>query len=136
MPTKTSLALGPRRPVSRQVAWGCLTTNLTLPGFGSLVAGRAVGYAQIVISLAGFALTTVFGIRFILWFFSNWTRLQQLQDDPGRYFGEIWLALRWALLGMALFLAALLWALLTSLSILAEARAAEVLNPPRVPPKI
>ena len=136
MPTKLSLALGPRQPLSRQVAWGCLTTNLTLPGFGSLVAGRAVGYLQIVITLTGFALTTVCGIRFILWFFSNWTRLQQIQDQPDLYFGEIWQPLRWALLGIVLFLFALLWGLATSLSILAEARAAEALAQPRIPPKI
>ena len=65
MPTKVSLALGPRRPLSRQTAWGCFTTNLAMPGFGSLVAGRISGYAQAALTIGGMVLTMVFGARFI-----------------------------------------------------------------------
>ena len=50
---KISLALGPRRPLSRQTAWGCLTTNLALPGAGSLVAGRVSGYPQLALGVGG-----------------------------------------------------------------------------------
>ena len=39
MPMKISLALGNPQALSRQTAWGCLTTNLAMPGFGSLVLG-------------------------------------------------------------------------------------------------
>ena len=135
MPTKISLALGRPGPISRQVAWGCLTTNLTLPGFGSLLAGRVVGYFQIAVSLAGFALTTIFGIRFMAWYFSNSAHLQQIQADPDIYFHEVWLQVRWALLGMALFLVAWLWALASSLGILEKARAHDAMTRP-LPPRI
>jgi hypothetical protein len=133
MPTKLSLALAPRRRLSRQVAWGCFTTNLTLPGFGSLLAGRAIGYAQIAIAIAGFAITTIFGVRFIIWYFANYTRITQAQDDVGGNLYSVWLEVRWALLGMALFAVAWLWALGTSLLIVAESRSGEG---PGVPPKI
>lgn len=137
MPTKISLALGPSAAPSRQTAWGCLTTNLTLPGFGSLLGGRAVGYGQIVISQAGVVLTTVFAIRFFAWYLNNHGQLQQMQDDPGIYYHELWMRLRWAFLGMALFLAGWLWALASSLGILASARAHDAMTralPPRIKP--
>jgi len=133
MPTKISLALGPRQPLSRQVAWGCFTTNVTLPGFGTLLAGRITGYPQVILTLAGFALTTIFGIQAISWFLNNWTQFQQLQDQPDLYLREFWMHMRWALLGIALFALAWLWALVSSLAILAEARATEKRA---VPPKI
>jgi hypothetical protein len=135
---KLSLALGPRQPLSRQMAWGCLTTNLTLPGFGSLLAGRKVGYFQIPFTFAGFGLTTIFGIPTLIWFARNYTRLQSEQDDPFQNLAEMWPHLRWPLLGMAIFAFVILWSLTTSLGIVAEARAAErkakLLRP--LPPKI
>ena len=112
-----------------------MTTNLALPGFGSLLAGRVVGYVQVAISLAGFALTTLFGIRFMVWYFGNSAHIQQIQADPEIYFHEVWLQVRWALLGMGLFLVAWLWALMSSLGILASARAHDALTRP-IPPRI
>jgi hypothetical protein len=129
---KLSLALAPRRQLSRQVAWGCLTTNLALPGSGSLLAGRATGYPQLALTVAGFAMTTIFGIRFILWYLANYHQIQQ-SDDPGATLEALWLACRWPFLGIALFACAWFWALSTSLIILAGARQD---NPPAVPPKI
>ncbi|MDB6020510.1 MAG: hypothetical protein JWQ04_367 [Pedosphaera sp.] len=139
MPMKLSLALGPRQPLSRQMAWGCFTTNLAMPGFGSLLGGRAIGYAQIPFTVIGFGLTMVGGIRTILWAVSNWTRMRTLQEnDPVGYLLELWANFRWPLLGMAVFLFVLLWALITSRSIMSQASAAERLaaaNRP-LPPKL
>ena len=67
---KISLALGPRQPLSRQTAWGYLTSNLALPGSGSLLAGRISGYAQLALGLGGLLMTVVFGLRFMLWYFA------------------------------------------------------------------
>jgi hypothetical protein len=132
MPTKISLALGPRQAPSRQGAWGCFTTNLTLPGFGTILAGRRIGYAQIAITVAGFALTTIFGLRFILWYFAHKASLEQMAPDESLL--ALWQAVRWALLGIALFAMAWLWALSSSMAILAAARAAERRPPPpRIP---
>lgn len=131
---RISLALGPRRALSRQTAWGCLTSNLALPGSGSLVAGRPVGYLQLVVALGGFAVSAVFGVRFIVWQLANWTRFHGPQADPAADLAEIWLHLRWALLGMATVFFAVFWALITSLAILRSASNQDTANEP--PPRL
>ena len=118
---KISLALSPRRPLDRQKAWGCLTSNLAAPGVGSLIAGRAIGYVQLAIGLVGFVLSAIFAFRFIVWYFTNKTQLEGM-DDISAEFHEVWLNVRWALLGVALVGFAELWALATSLAIVNEAR--------------
>src|SRR5262245_45035481 len=115
---KISLALGPRRPLSRQTAWGCFTTNLTLPGAGSLVAGHLSGYAQLLLAVGGFVITGVFAVRFMFWYAQRWAHFHDPHVDPFEVLGEMWQVLRWALLGMAFFVAGWLWSLATSLSIL------------------
>ena len=130
---KISLALGPRRPLSRQTAWGCLTTNLALPGFGSLMAGYVAGYPQAALGIAGLILTTVFGLRFIAWYIANWSRFYGAQADAFAAVTDIWPVLRWALLGIGVFGVALLWALATSLQIV---HAAKNIEPSNVPPRL
>jgi hypothetical protein len=120
---KFSLTLGPRRPLDRQTAWGCLTANLFgVPGLGSLAAGRRVGYVQMLLSVGGLAISSVYGIRFILWFISNSAQVNQLDDAGLGQVGDIWLHLRWALLGIGVFACGWLWSLATSLGLLAEAK--------------
>src|SRR3954468_8343306 len=132
MAMKVSLALGSREPLSRQTAWGCLTSNLALPGSGSLAAGRRVGYPQLMLAALGLFLTMVFGARFFLWFFANWSRFSDQTADPVATLSEMWHALKWAALGIAVFLASCIWALVTSLSILHSAAGSENSNvPPR-----
>jgi hypothetical protein len=96
-----------------------------LPGLGTLAAGHRTGYGQMVLSLAGLALTSVFGVHFVIWYVSHSTALNQLEDQAGMDLGDIWIHLRWALLGVAVFLTGWLWALASGLSILARAKAAE-----------
>jgi hypothetical protein len=127
---KISLALGPRGKISPQTAWGFLTANLAMPGVGSLAAGRLSGYPQLVFSLLGMAMTLYFGSRFIFWYFQNWSRLQQLvASDPLEPLLQVWAAVRWALLGIAVFGAAWLWALFTSWRVVNQAKAAAKLPP-------
>lgn len=136
---KLSLALGQQKILSRQVAWGCFTTNIAFPGFGSLLAGRKVGYAQIPFTIIGQGLSLVTTIQAFLWLCKNWAYYQQLQDnDPAQLFLTLWVHIRLPLLGIGIFLFALLWAMITSLSILNRAKAAEreaFLNRP-LPPKL
>jgi hypothetical protein len=120
----------PRRPLDRATAWGCLTSNLAIPGSGTIVAGRRTGYIQGALALAGMGLTTVYGVRFMAWYFANYARFQQDGTDPFRVMGELWLAMRWALLGMALFAVGWLWALGSSWAALREARRVETNQPP------
>ena len=128
---KISLALGPRQPLSRQTAWGCLTSNLALPGIGSLVAGRPSGYPQAALAFLGMFLTIGFGGRFIVWFFANWSRLHQPENDLA-VLADMWRAVRWSLFGMATFLLGWLWALATSLQILHSAKQAEKSSSPPI----
>src|SRR5438132_13079923 len=106
---KISLALGERRPLSRQTAWGCLTTNMAMPGFGSLMAGRISGYPQALLGIVGVALTTVFRVRVFLWMLAIWSRLHDSATDPLEVSSEMWLLARWAYLGWGLFCVAILW---------------------------
>ena len=127
---KVSLALGPRQPLSRQTAWGCLTSNLALPGSGSLLAGRSSGYAQLALAMVGLLLTTALGLRFILWQVANWTQFHGMEVDPLAALRELWVHLRWPLFGIAIFFIAWFWALMSSLAILESARKAERSNAP------
>jgi len=130
---KISLALGNPRELSRQTAWGCLTTNLALPGFGSIVAGRPVGYIQAALYLAAFIITVVSGTRFMLWALANWSRLHGPQADPLEALVEMGRAARWPLVGILGFLFSWVWALATSFSIVNAAKKAEL---QKVPPKL
>jgi hypothetical protein len=133
MPMRISLALGKHRTLSRQTAWGCLTTNLAMPGFGSLIAGRVSGYPQAALGLGGLGLTLVFWVRFVLWYLANWSHLNDPMADPLATMSELWQAVRLPLLGMGIFAVGLLWALVTSWSIVRAARQAEQR---RAPPRL
>ena len=130
---KISLALGPRQPLNRQTAWGCLTSNLALPGSGSLLAGYRTGYAQLALAMIGLAGTSWFGIQFIVWQLLNWSKFHGPEIDPMEALEAIWRHLRWALLSLAIAALAWIWALATSLRILQAAKKAES---PQVPPKL
>jgi len=127
---KISLALGKRKPLDRTTAWGCLTANLAVPGCGSLVAGRVSGYFQLLLAIAGVTLTTFFGLKFIVWYVHNWAQLRQIDTDTAANFQELWSRLRWALLGMLVFLFGLLWALASSFGILLESKKSQTYAPP------
>lgn len=130
---KISLALGPRAPLSRQTAWGCLTTNLALPGIGSLMAGRKLGYAQAVLGFGGLALSVLFGIPFMYWCVVNWSRLHSDQVDPVTSLAEIGTHVLLPLVGVGIFGLGWLWALGTSYMILKESETGPI---SRVPPRL
>jgi hypothetical protein len=97
------------------------------------MAGRAVGYVQAAITLAGFGLTLLLGVKFIVWAVINWPRLYGPEADPWETLLSIWLNLRGALLGITLFIVSWLWALATSFMIL---RAAPKNEDATLPPKL
>jgi hypothetical protein len=128
---KFSLRLGDAHHITRDNAWACCSANLVLPGFGSLMAGRKAGYVQAVLGVAGFFLTTVFGIKFVIWGVQHWSEIHNPEGDPIETLTALWHACRWALLGMLLFGLSWVWALITSWGILRGAkRQAERGNPP------
>jgi len=130
---KISLALGKGEGLSRQTARGCVGTNLALPGFGSLMAGRVVGYAQAALTIPGFVMTMVFGVKFMVWFLANSAEIYGADADPVEVWTELWQQLRWALLGMGLFAVAWLWAQTTNAAILRQAsKTEERAKPPKL----
>jgi H+/gluconate symporter-like permease len=123
---KTSSASKNPERTTRQIAQGCLTANLAVPGLGSVVAGRKVGYAQMAVYFTGFLLTVIFGLRFVYWALANWSAFQTELHDPEASplatLSDLWQRTHWALLGIALFAIAWPWALLTSRTLMAEAQ--------------
>lgn len=103
-----------------------LVNQLATPGLGSLMAGRYVsGAGQLLLAITGFGL-------FLLWFVAVMRQFYgQIQGDvevkPVGWIG---------LTGLAVFAAAWLWALATSISLLREARRnqASLVAEPQPPP--
>lgn len=117
--------------LDRQKAWACLTSNLALPGFGSLLARRKVGYVQVPLCVLGMVLTLAFGSRFVVWYFTHRAQISDPQGDPFAVLSALWLNGRWALLGIGVFGFDLLWALGTSLLVVNQARRQD--SPPADP---
>ena len=109
---------------AREIARGCFTANLAIPGMGSLVGGRKVGYAQLLVCFTGFGLSLVTGVRCVYWVLAHWDELHDPNlIDPFAALREVFSQMRWPLLGIVLFIFAWLWALLTSYSLLRAASA-------------
>ena len=111
------------KPLDRTKAHNCFLINqLATPGLGSLMAGRPVaGIGQILLAVAGFVLV-------MLWFALRMSQLydqvvKDAQSQSVAWAGEA---------GAALFAAAWLWSLVTSLSILREARSLGAATPPKL----
>ena len=116
---KLDFKLRPARPLTRSEAWGCFSANLAMPGSGSLVAGRPVGYLQLGLALLGFAISLVAGIGFIRWYLANSGNLNTAIDSEDSYAG-VWMLLRamfWPVVGIGMYLVSLVWATLTGLLI-------------------
>jgi hypothetical protein len=119
---KTFLARANSESSARETARGCFTTNLVIPGLGSLVGGRKIGYVQLVVCFSGLAISLIFGVRFILWSLAHWDEFHDPNADPIAALRDLWFQARWSLLGIVLFAIAWLWALLTSCLLLSEAK--------------
>ena len=102
--------------MERSKAWGCLAANLFVcPGVGSIMAGRRSGWLEVAGAVGGTVWMAVSMARLVmLW-------IDQMRPPPD------WQGLvrsGWG--GLALFMAAWLWSMGTSLSVLrAAGRAAK-----------
>jgi len=93
-------------------AWASLMTNLlVLPGLGSVLAGRRVGWIQAALALVGFALSAFW----LVWFAAALVREGGFPLDGGPY-------LPLGLAGVLLFAVSWIWGLVTGLGILGESR--------------
>ena len=105
-------SLGERLGNDERAAWAALGTNLlVLPGLGSLMAGRKVGWIQAALALAGAALS----VWWLALFAREWSRLGEipLATPP---------ALETGLWGTGIFGVAWLWSAATSVNAVARAR--------------
>jgi hypothetical protein len=130
---KFSLILRSPRPLTRSEARACLAANLALPGAGSLAAGRPLGYAQMAVALGGTIVSVVTGIPMFEWALSNWARLTApSSDDPLEGLSELWLHMRWPIVGICIVAIAILWAGVTGMRLISKAPEDRV--PPRINP--
>jgi hypothetical protein len=119
-------------PLNRDRAWACILLNLSVPGWGSLKAGRPVaGIGELIIVLSGLALLGA-------WLFGWMNRIFQSElDNPLPPVPAAWLW-KW---GIGLVGLSCVWTVITCISLMREARANEDSLPPRLsdlpkPPKL
>jgi hypothetical protein len=113
---RASFLRPPRGPLSRSTARNAALLNqCATPGLGSLMAGRRLaGIGQLLLAVAGFLMV-------IAWFvlFALETYNELINDAPPKSVARL------GQVGAIIFAAAWLWSLVTSLSVLREARANE-----------
>lgn len=93
------------------------------------------GYLQVACTMVGVVVSILGIVPAIKWYSANWARMQELRVDPMQNLLDIWVAVRWAVLGLAIFGFGWLWALATSMGILNEAKRAEK-EGKSIPPKL
>ena len=125
--------LQPKRQMDRGQAWGCFFANLALPGSGSLLAGRAIGYAQMVLACLGLLVSMGTTLQFFTWFFKHMDQMAT-SADPLENLRQMWHFIRWPLAGLLIFGIALAWAAVTSLAIFTQSRPAPPQNIPPILP--
>jgi hypothetical protein len=126
-----------RKPVSRAAARNAALVNqLATPGLGSLMAGRWIaGIGQLALALAGFVMVVVWFFEVMIQYYGQVSG--NVQPHPVGWIGAT---------GSILFVASWLWSLVTSVSLLLQAKsgAADVTKPvpsrttdsPGQPPKL
>lgn len=124
---KTSSAPGSSNavpPTALELAKGCLTSNLAVPGLGTLMSGRKVtGLLQMAVYLTAFGLTVGYGLSFVFWALAHWQQIQQAnQQDPIGGLQMMWPRVKWAFVGLVMFAISWVWALQTSLGIMRKAK--------------
>jgi len=122
----------PKLPLNRDRAWACVLLNLSVPGWGSLKAGRVfAGVGEIIIVFSGLSLLGA-------WLFGWMNRVFQSElDNPLPPTPGAWLW-KW---GIGLVGLSCIWTIVTCISIMREAKAYEENVPPRLsdlpnPPKL
>jgi hypothetical protein len=105
-----------------------LMNQFATPGLGSLMGGRLIaGLGQLALALAGFGLV-------MLWFVKTMKEYYSLMGEDAPALSTSYT--RFLLAGAMLFAASWLWSLLTSLSLLRQAKIPEPPPPDSIPPRI
>ena len=102
----------PNQSLNSSQAWACLWTNLlVLPGLGSIMARRRVGYIQAVIAVAGVMLTGICLMELL-------GEIVSRQEVPANWHGYLW----WGGGGLGAFIAGWCWSAWDSLQIVRRAK--------------
>ncbi len=112
MPMKSCSAPRGAKPIDKPTAWACTITNaVTLPGLGTVAGGHKIGYAQAALAVVGFGMS--------LWWMGGVVRDWMASGEFPEGLGH-WLLV--GLGGVGVYGVAWLWALGSSLGLLAEAK--------------
>jgi len=116
-----------QKPASQSAARNAALVNqLATPGLGSLMAGRWIaGIGQLVLAVAGFVMAVVWFFEIMIQYYGQVTG--DVQVRPVGWIGEI---------GATLFVASWFWALVTSISLLRQAKTDGRAGPKPVPPRM
>lgn len=122
MRMRASFLRRPPGPLSRSAARNAALLNqCATPGLGSLMAGRRLaGVGQLLVAVAGFAMVIGWFVLLALQIYDE--LINDAQPKSVAWLGEV---------GAVTFGAAWLWSLVTSLSVLREARDNENQPPAR-----
>jgi hypothetical protein len=114
-------------PLTRDRAWAYILLNLSVPGWGSLKAGRKFeGAGKMILGLGGLLLLIAF---MVVWA----GRVAQAEvDDTTPTPPPHWL---WKT-GVGLVVVSWIWTIATSISLMREAKAQEKENSLNVPPRL
>jgi hypothetical protein len=122
----------PKVPLSRDRAWACVTLNISLPGWGSIKAGKIfTGIGELFLSFGGFLLLLAWMGKWMIRVAES-AMEEDLSPVPSPW---IWRA------GVICIVISWLWTGITCLMLMREARANEKDLPPRLselpkPPKL
>jgi hypothetical protein len=117
------------KTLSPAAARNCFLMNqFATPGLGSLMGGRLIpGLGQLALALAGFGLV-------MLWFVKTMKEYYSLMGEDAPSISSSYT--RFLLAGAMLFVASWLWSLLTSLSLMKQAKTPVPPPPDSIPPRI
>ena len=116
-----------QKPASQSAARNAALVNqLATPGLGSLMAGRWIaGLGQLALAAAGFVMMVVWFFEIMIQYYGQVTG--DVQVRAVGWIGEI---------GAILFIASWFWALVTSLSLLRQAKADGPVEIKPIPPRL
>jgi hypothetical protein len=121
------MSAGSQRPLTRDDAWAYVLLNLSVPGWGSLKAGRRLaGLGEMIIVIVGLLLLGA-------WFLQWMNRVVQSEiDDALPPIPPAWF---WKG-GVGCCIVSWVWTIITCVSLMREARAQEAENRRNTPPKL
>ena len=114
-------------PLTRDRAWACITHNISLPGWGSLKAGRRIaGIGELIFALTGLFLLFAWMVEWMIRIF---------QSELGEDLSPVPTAWLWRS-GVICIVISWVWTIVTCVSLMREARANEEASRQNVPPHL